>query len=54
MHPVKPAILSIEIRPLIQLQSPVILPSNDIDNLWQASWKDVFLSKNSSFENLTT
>ena len=27
-----------EIKPLIKLQSPVILQSNDIDNLWQASW----------------
>ena len=26
-----------EIKPLIKLQSPVTLPSNDIDNLWQAS-----------------
>ena len=27
-----------EIKPLIKLQPPVILPSNDIDNLWKASW----------------
>ena len=38
VHPIKPALSSIEIKPLIQLQSPVILPSNDIDNLWQVSW----------------
>ena len=38
VHPIKPALSSIEIKPLIQLQSPVILPSNDIGNLWQASW----------------
>ena len=38
VHPVKSALSSMEIKPLIKLQSPVILPSNDIDNLWQASW----------------
>ena len=38
VHPVKSALSSVEIKPLIKLQSPVILPSNDIDNLWQASW----------------
>ena len=38
MHPVKSALSSMEIKPLIKLQSPVILQSNDIDNLWQASW----------------
>ena len=38
VHPVKSALSSMEIKPLIKLQSPVILPSNDTDNLWQASW----------------
>ena len=38
VHPVKSALSSMEVKPLIKLQSPVILPSNDIDNLWQASW----------------
>ena len=38
MHPVKFALSSKEIKPLIKLQSPVILPSNDIGNLRQASW----------------
>ena len=38
VHPVKSALSLMEIKPLIKLQSPVILPSNDIDNLWQASW----------------
>ena len=38
VHPVKSALSSMEIKSLIKLQSPVILPSNDIDNLWQASW----------------
>ena len=38
VHPITPALSSTEIKPLIQLQSPVILPSNDIVNLWQASW----------------
>ena len=38
VQPIKPALSSTEIKPLIQLQSPVILPTNDIDNLWQASW----------------
>ena len=33
-YPVKPALSSTEIKPLIQLQSPVILQSNDIDHLW--------------------
>ena len=33
VHPVKPVLSSIEIKPLIKLQSPVILHSNDIDNL---------------------
>ena len=37
VHPITPALSSTEIKPLIQLQSPVILPSNDIVNLWQAS-----------------
>ena len=37
MHPVKATLSSIEIKLLIKLQSAVILPSNDIDNLWQAS-----------------
>ena len=34
VHPVKLALSSKEIKPLIKLQSPVILPSNHIDNLW--------------------
>ena len=34
VHPVKFALSSKEIKPLFKLQSPVILPSNDIDNLW--------------------
>ena len=38
MHPVKSALSSMETKPLIKLQSPVILPSNDVDNLWQSSW----------------
>ena len=38
VHPVKSALSSMEIKPLIKFQSPVILPSNDIDNLCQASW----------------
>ena len=33
LHPVKPVLSSTEIKLLIKLQSPVILPSNDIDNL---------------------
>ena len=37
VHPVKSALSSVEIKPLIKLQSPFNLPSNDIDNLWQAS-----------------
>ena len=37
VHPVKSALSSMEIKPLIKLQSPVILPSDDIDNLWQPS-----------------
>ena len=37
-HSVKLAFSSIETKPLIELQSPVILPSNDVDNLWQSSW----------------
>ena len=46
VQPVKPALSSIEIKPLIKLQSPVILLSNDIDNLWQASW---YLRNNSNY-----
>ena len=38
VHPVKSALSSMEIKPVIKLQPPVILPSNDIDNLRQASW----------------
>ena len=38
MHPIKSALSSVEIKPVIKLQPPVILPSNDIDNLRQASW----------------
>ena len=38
VHPIKSAFSLMEVKPLIKLQSPVILPSNDIDNLWQASW----------------
>ena len=38
MHPIKSALSSMEIKPVIKLQPPVILPSNDIDNLRQASW----------------
>ena len=38
VHPVKSALSSVEIEPLIKFQSLVILPSNDIDNLCQASW----------------
>ena len=34
VHPVKSALSLMEIK---TLQSPVILPSNDMDNLWQAS-----------------
>ena len=37
-HPVKSTLSSMKIKSLIKLQSPVILPSNNIDNLWQASW----------------
>ena len=37
MHPIKSALSSMEIKPVIKLQPPVILPSNDIDNLRQAS-----------------
>ena len=46
VQPVKPALSSIEIKPLIKLQSPVILLSNDIYNLWQASW---YLRNNSNY-----
>ena len=38
MHPIKSALSSMEIKPVIKLQRPVMLPSNDIDNLRQASW----------------
>ena len=33
MHPIKSALSSMEIKPVIKLQPPVVLPSNDIDNL---------------------
>ena len=38
VHPLKSALSSMVIKPLIKLQSPVILPSNNIDGLWKASW----------------
>ena len=38
VNPVKSALSSMEIKLLIKLQSSVILPSNHIDNLRQASW----------------
>ena len=38
VHPVEPALSSIKLKSLIQLQSPVMLPSNDIDSLLQTSW----------------
>ena len=38
VHPGKSSLSSMKVKPLIKLQSPVILPSNDIDNLWQALW----------------
>ena len=37
VHLVKPTLSSNEIKPLIKLQSLVILPSDYIDNLWQVS-----------------
>ena len=33
VHPVKSALSSVEIKPLFKLQSSVILPSNNTDNL---------------------
>ena len=38
VHQAKSTLSSIETKPVIKLQSPVVLSSNDIDNLWQAPW----------------
>ena len=38
VHPGKPALSSVEMQTLFQIQPPIIFPSSDISILWQASW----------------